>query len=88
MIPDVCDEICPRHDESGETLEICASRQKKEWDPPRVIRFEGAYYRLESYSVGVGARPFRYVLRRLAAGVPGRTVLIYDPPDAVILDKI
>lgn len=88
MIPEVSDEIRPRQDESGKTLEICASRQKKEWDPPRVIRFEGAYYRLESYSVGAGARPFRYVLRRLAAGVPGRTVLLYDPPDAVILEKI
>lgn len=87
MTPDVCDEICPRTDEAGETLEICASRQKKEWNPPRVIRFEGEYYRLESCSAGVGARPFRYMLRRLAVGVPGRTVLIYDPPDAVSVSE-
>lgn len=88
MIPEVSDEIHTRQDKSGEILEICASRQKKEWDPPRVIRFEGAYYRLESCSFGSGARPFRYVLRRLTVGVPGRRVLIYDPPGAVILDKI
>lgn len=84
MIPEICDQIRPRKDELGETLEIRASRQKKEWNPPRVIRFDGAYYRLESCSVGVGARPFSYMLRRLPAGVPGRTVLIYDPPDAAV----
>jgi hypothetical protein len=87
MIPEVCDAVYPSKDESGETLEICASRQKKEWDPPRVIRFEGTYYRLESCSVGAGARPFRYMLRRLAAGVPGRTVLLYDPPDVVSVSQ-
>jgi hypothetical protein len=87
MIPELCDQICPRTDKWGETLEICASRQKKEWNPPRVIRFEGAYYRLESCSAGVGARPFRYTLRRLAVGVPGRTVLIYDPPDAASVSQ-
>jgi hypothetical protein len=86
MNPEVCDEIRPGKDESGETLEVCASRQKKDWNPPRVIRFDGLYYRLESCSVGAGARPFRYLLRRLPAGVPGRTVLIYDAPDAVICE--
>lgn len=87
MTAEVGDEICRRTDESGETLQICASRQKKEWNPPRVIRFEGVYYRLESCSAGAGARPFRYRLRRLAVGVPGRTVLIYDPPDAVSVSE-
>jgi hypothetical protein len=32
-------------------------------------------------------RPFRYRLRRLSAGVPGRNVLVYDPGDAVVAGK-
>ena len=88
MAPEVCDEIRPGKDESGEILEVYASRQKKEWNPPRLIRFESEYYRLESCSVGVGVRPFRYRLHRLAAGVPGRTVLIYEPADAVVCESV
>jgi hypothetical protein len=68
---------------SEEILEIRASRKKPDWNPPRVVRFEDRYYRLEKFSVGGGARPFRYMLRRLAAGVPGRTVLPYSGDDAV-----
>lgn len=84
MLPEVRDEICSRMTESEETLEIRASRRKKDWIPPRVVRFEDGYYRLESCSVSAGARPFRYALRRLAAGVPGRTVLVCAPSDAVV----
>lgn len=57
--------------ESEEVLEIRASRKKPDWSPPRVVRFEDRYYRLERSSVGGGSRPFRYMLRRLAAGVRG-----------------
>jgi len=55
-----------------------------DWNPPRVVRYEDRYYRLEDYARGSGPRPFVYRLRRLAAGVPGRTVLVYSPDEAPI----
>lgn len=84
-LDDVPDELFFRSNgESEEILEIRASRKKPEWNPPRVVRVEDRYYRLEKFSVGSGSRPFRYFLRRLAAGVPGRTVLLYSAADAVV----
>jgi hypothetical protein len=72
-----------REDECRETgegaellLEIHASHPKAEWKPPRVVRMGDAYYRLEDAVQGKPPRPFIYRLRRLAAGVPGRTVLV------------
>jgi len=67
-----------------EILEIRAWRAKPDWNPPRVVRYEDRYYRLEDYARGSGPRPFVYRLRRLAAGVPGRKVLVYSPDEAPI----
>lgn len=83
-LPEVPDELCFSKDESGEILEIHASRRKQDWTPPRTVRYLDTYYRLEESLSGGGARPFLYRLHRLAAGVPGRTVLIYAPSDPVI----
>jgi hypothetical protein len=80
----VADEICLKSDGAEEILEICASRKKDGWDPPRTVRYQESYYRLEAASMGARPRPFRYVLRRLPVGVPGRSVLLYSPIDAVI----
>jgi hypothetical protein len=87
-LSEVPDELCFTKDKSGEILEIRASRRKQDWTPPRTVRFEDGYYRLESDASADGARPFLYRLRRLAAGVPGRTVLYYAPIDAVIRDAV
>ncbi len=81
---EVPDELHFSKDESAEILEIHACRRKPDWTPPRVVRYLDNYYRLETDSSAGGPRPFRYRLRRLAAGVPGRTVLLYAPPDPVI----
>jgi len=81
---EVQDELSYRKSGTDEFLEICASRRKEDWNPPRVVRFEENYYRLESASVGSGPRPFLYTLRRLSAGVPGRSVLLYAPPNVLI----
>jgi hypothetical protein len=83
-VPVSADEISFQRSGAEEVLEIRASRRKQDWDPPRVVRFEEGYYRLEECSKCVGPRPFRYTLRRLAAGVPGRKVLVYEPGDAVV----
>lgn len=64
---------------SEELLEIRSSNAKKEWDPPRVVRYQDRYYSLEEFARGSAPRPFIYRLRRLPAGVPSRRVLIYDP---------
>jgi hypothetical protein len=72
----------------GETfLEIRASRKKEDWDPPRTVKYQNAFYRLEASSNGMPPRPFRYTLRKLSAGVMGRTVLIYSPEEEPVLAK-
>ncbi len=78
------DELSFRKSGVDDLLEISASCRKDDWNPPRVVRFQENYYRLESASVASGPRPFRYTLRQLSAGVPGRSVLLYSPTDAVI----
>ena|SRR5437870_3866779 len=80
----ISDELFFERKGAEEILEICASRKKEGWDPPRTVRYQDTYYRLEAASLGERPRPFHYTLRRLPVGVPGRTVLLYTPADAVI----
>jgi len=81
----VPDELYVAKNASEEILEIRAWRAKPDWTPPRVVRYEDCYYRLEESTRGSRPRPFVYKLRRLAAGVPGRTVLTYSPEETPIL---
>jgi hypothetical protein len=80
----VPDEHCILKNTAEEILEIRAWRAKPDWNPPRVVRYDDRYYRLEDCRRGSGPRPFVYKLRRLAAGVPGRTVLVYSPEEAPV----
>lgn len=84
-IPQVPDEHHVSREGPDEILEIRASRRKVDWSPPRTVRYQDAYYRLEACSEGPAPRPFRYTLRRLAAGVMGRTVLVYSPEEEPML---
>ena len=81
------DELCFSGSAPDELLEIRACRRKADWNPPRMVRFQDSYYRLEALSGGSAPRPFRYTLRKLPAGVMGRTVLVYSPEDASIFAK-
>jgi hypothetical protein len=83
----VPDELCVSKEQAEEFLEIRACRRKPDWTPPRTVRYQDAFYRLEASSEGWGPRPFRYCLRRLSAGVMGRTVLIYSPEETPILSE-
>jgi len=83
-LPLISDELCFRKSGTEEILEIYACRRKQDWTPPRMVRYQEGYYRLETDSLAAGPRPFHYTLRRLAAGVPGRTVLFYSPSGAII----
>jgi hypothetical protein len=71
------DELHYDRNGTEETLEIWATRRKTEWVAPKIVRVDDVYYRLEEGTVENGARPFRYLLRRLEAGVPGRNVILY-----------
>ena len=73
------DELCVTREGADEFLEIRACRSKPDWTPPRTVRFQDTFYRLEGSSSGSGPRPFHYRLRRLPAGVMSRTVLQYAP---------
>jgi hypothetical protein len=88
FLPKLPDELCTIRNEVDEILEIRSSRRKTDWTPPRVVRYLDTYYRLESDSRGPAPRPFRYRLRRLERGVPGRSVLIYSPEQPVVESKI
>jgi len=83
-LPLVPDELCLTQDGSDEVLQIRSCRVKPDWTPPRVVRHEDRYYQLEACSRGSAPRPFIYVLRKLPAGAPGRTVLIYSPEQTPI----
>ena len=67
-LEEVPDELHYIHNGTDETLEVRASRRKEEWLPPKIVRVDEVYYRLEEISVEKGPRPFRYRLRRLEAG--------------------
>jgi hypothetical protein len=86
-VPVSADDVRFQQSGSEEIMEIRASRRKAEWDPPRVVRLRENYYWLEACSKCAGPRPFRYTLRKLSAGVPGRTVIVYEPGDAVVAGK-
>jgi stage V sporulation protein SpoVS len=75
--PLVSDEVHFRRSQSEEFLEIRACRRKDGWIPPRIVRYDAEYYRLEADSRGPAPRPFVYTLRKLSAGVFGRNVLLY-----------
>ena len=84
----VPDELRVIKGNGEEFLEIRANRRKPDWTPPRTVRYQDTFYRLEDCSNGFGARPFRYRLRRLSAGVMSRTVLVYSPElEPVVSEK-
>ena len=74
------DELCSAEREATNCWSISAGRRKQNWIPPRVVRYEDTYYRLEKSFSNKGPRPFGYRLRRLSAGVPGRSVLTIRRP--------
>jgi len=73
------DELCVTREGADEFLQIRTCRSKPDWTPPRTVRYQDSFYRLEACTKGTGARPFHYRLRRLSAGVMSRTVLVYAP---------
>lgn len=81
------DELCVTRVGEDEFLEIRACRSKRDWTPPRTVRYQDTFYRLEDSSHVSGARPFRYRLRRLSAGVMSRTVLAYVPEQEPIVSE-
>lgn len=82
------DELCVLKEGAEEFLEIRASCRKPDWTPPRTVRYQDGFYRLEGFSTGSEPRPYRYRLRRLSAGVMSRTVLVYMPePEPVVSQK-
>ena len=81
------DELCVSTEGAEEFLEIRASRRKPDWTPPRTVKYQDIFYRLEDSSTGSARRPYRYRLRRLSAGVMSRTVLVYVPEREPVVSK-
>jgi len=76
-LEDLEDELRFGSDNGEDVLEVWACRRKPDWEPPKTVRVDEQFYRLEESRVGTGPRPFQYRLRKVAAGVMGRTVLQY-----------
>ena len=81
------DELCVTREGGDEFLEIRACRTKPDWTPPRTVKYQDTFYRLEESPRGSEPRPFRYRLRRLSAGVMSRTVLVYAPEEAPVVPE-
>jgi hypothetical protein len=80
-LPEVDDQVLEVGGSEGEfLLETHSSRPKQEWIPPKIVKIADAYFRLENVEMRKSARPSIFRLRRLAAGVPGRAVIVYDAP--------
>jgi hypothetical protein len=67
------------HDAAG--LEVRSCRPKPKWTEGRLVRYEDAYYRVESSRVDSAPRPFIFTLRKLPTGRPTRSVLAYTPDE-------
>jgi len=87
ILAQVPDELRYGREESDEILEIRSCRRKADWTPPRTVRYQNAFYRLEGSAEKPEPRPYCYTLRRLTAGVMGRTVLVYLPEEEPVLTK-
>jgi hypothetical protein len=85
--PPVPDELCTTRNDREELLEIRCCRAKPDWEPPRVVRYEDRYYSLQESVRGPAPRSYVYRLRRLAAGVPSRTLLIYSPEEEPVIAR-
>lgn len=81
------DELLFSKNDMDEILEIRACRRKPDWMPPKTVRYQDTFYRLEESSDVPGPRPFRYRLRRLPAGVMGRSVLVYAPEETPVVEE-
>jgi hypothetical protein len=82
-LPEIADELLEQSAGGEAFLEIHSSRAKAEWIPPKTVRIGDAYFRLEQLAQGNAPRPFIFRLRRVAAGAPGRTVIVYESPRAI-----
>ncbi len=49
-----------------------------DWEVGKIMQFRGAYFRLEASMTVKSERPFVFLLERLPAGVPSRTILYYS----------
>jgi hypothetical protein len=79
-LPEIADELLERSEGGEAYLEIHSSHTKAEWVPPKTVRIGDSYFRLEQLAWGEKPRPYIFRLRRVATGVPGWNVIVYEPP--------
>jgi hypothetical protein len=82
-LPLVADSLREERQEEDALLHVESCRPKYEWTPGRVIHYADRYYRMECTYEAQRPRPFGFRLRQLPAGVPGRSVIVYDPADVL-----
>jgi hypothetical protein len=79
-LPEIGDELVEVTENDDRILEIHSSRPKAEWIPPKIVRIDDSYFQLQDVTEGKSPRPFIFRLKPLAAGVTGRTVIVYHAP--------
>lgn len=81
-MPELADELTEYAEGGVQILEIHATRPKSDWVPPKIVNIGSSYYGLEEAITAKAPRPWVYRLKKLAAGVPGRSVIVYEAPRA------
>ncbi len=84
-LPLVADEVLLGDGTEGWHLRIQSCRPRPDWTVGRTLRYEDRFYRLAALYDADGPRPFGFQLQLLSAGVPGRSVILFDP-DAILSD--
>lgn len=77
--PLVPDQITNNISTAGWYLKIESCRLPRDWDVGRLLLYKEQYYRIESFTLEKGARPYVFLLRSVAAGVRSRSVILYSP---------
>jgi len=77
--PELADLVTQDDIRADWQLKIESVRPKPEWQAGNLLRYGGNFYRIEACHESAGPRPSVYLLRRLAAGVSSRSVIIYPP---------
>jgi hypothetical protein len=76
--PPIPDEVIEEISNEGWKLRIESCRPKREWNIGRLLFYKERYYRIASFSMKPGPRPYVFTLETVPAGVKSRSVIIYS----------
>jgi hypothetical protein len=76
--PQIPDEVIEEVSNQGWKLRIESSRPKRDWSAGRRLCYKDRFYRIVSFSMKSGPRPYVFTLEGLPTGVKSRRVILYS----------